>query len=412
MKKLLGAFLAALLAITAVQTVPIAYAAVTQRFVQTPTITLYASISSSATSIRITPYPKDLSSTKLTMNDFGSSTSATIDPKVKGVEEIITFTGITDNGDNTATLTGVTRGMLSKYPYTSGGTAYAHSASAIIVFSNNPQVYSRLASLENDQTWTGINTYNTRPKFASDTDSSNATDFVTVGQMSRQAISGASNASLSVKGIFQVPTALQIASSTPAGSTGALLALTSTSSTSTPSSLCGLGCIPATQNNGKLSQSFLDLTQSYSWTGAHTFTSSATFNGSATFNIVPTFGSFSATSTTATSSVSGNFTVAKNASTTNMWVSGTCTNCTENGRSVVTNTGTGPSTINGTAAVSVSCSGSQIVQTGGGTIATPSNGCGLYQSYPSATTTWTIGYVGTQNAACGTMTVYAICVNP
>src|SRR5437868_3638102 len=115
------------IAFFAVNFVPVAQAAITQKFVQTPTITLYASISSSATSMRIVPYPKDLSGTKLTMSDFGSTPTVTIDPKVKNVEEIVSFTGITDNGDNTATLSGLTRGLLSKYPYTAGGTAYPHA---------------------------------------------------------------------------------------------------------------------------------------------------------------------------------------------------------------------------------------------------------------------------------------------
>ena len=90
------------------------------------------------------------------------------------------------------------------------------------------------------------------------------------------AVAGAPNASVSTKGITQTATALQVASSTALGSSGASLYIPSSQSTSSPGTLCGVGCVPATQNNGKLSQSFTDLTQNYTWTGQHTFSATTT----------------------------------------------------------------------------------------------------------------------------------------
>lgn len=124
-------------------------------FVQTPSITLYSSISGTATSMRVTPYPVDLDGNKLTIASFGTNPTLTVDPKVKNTEEIISFTAITDNGDNTATLTGLSRDLASQYPYTTTGTGKNHSAGAIVVFSNNPQMYNRLAGKENDETISG-----------------------------------------------------------------------------------------------------------------------------------------------------------------------------------------------------------------------------------------------------------------
>lgn len=131
----------------------------TQRFVQTPVTALYSGISTVATVAIITPYPKDLDGTKLTITDFGDTPTITIDPKVSGYEEICSFTGITDNGDGTATLTGLSRDLISKYPYTTAGTGKQHGASAIVVFSDNPQMYGRLASKENNETITGSWTF-------------------------------------------------------------------------------------------------------------------------------------------------------------------------------------------------------------------------------------------------------------
>lgn len=129
-----------------------------QKFVQTQAIALYTGMSSNATSCIVTPYPKDIQSgAQLTMDDFGDTPSFTIDPKIPNYEEICTFTGITDNGDGTATLTGLVRNLIGQSPYTTPGTGKQHGSSAVIVFSDNPQVYARLASQENDNIFSGDN---------------------------------------------------------------------------------------------------------------------------------------------------------------------------------------------------------------------------------------------------------------
>jgi hypothetical protein len=129
------------------------------KFVQTGAISLYTGLSAAGTSMIVTPYPRDIqTNTKLVFSDFGTTPSCTIDPKIPGYEEICTFTGITDNGDNTATLIGLVRNLIGQYPYTTPGTGKQHGPSAIIVFSDNPQLYARLASLENDNVFTGDNT--------------------------------------------------------------------------------------------------------------------------------------------------------------------------------------------------------------------------------------------------------------
>ncbi|MBK3666170.1 hypothetical protein JJE66_33735 [Bradyrhizobium diazoefficiens] len=301
LKFVLGLALAASL----LQTAPIAFAAITQKFVETPTITLYGSISSSATSMRVVPYPKDLSGNKLTMSDFGSSPTVTIDPKVKGVEEIVSFTGITDNGDNTATLTGLTRGLLSKYPYTTGGTAYAHAASAIVVFSNNPQLYARLWSPENDATSTGTLAFSstTIPHLDAEPASwstVNPEAFVTYAKLAAVSIAGAVNSSETVNGISQLATATQAASSTSAGSTAARLVLPASLATSS-NDVAGLHVV-VTQNSGKINWNLVDLGTAFTVTAlatfntggfidnaSSTFTSTANLNGSSNFNGTATF---------------------------------------------------------------------------------------------------------------------------
>lgn len=126
------------------------------QFVQTPAIALYTGMSPSATSCVVTPYPVDIQTgRKLLMADFGSIGYFTIDPKVSGIEEICSFTGITDNGNNTATLTGLTRNLIGESPYTTPGTGKQHGSSAVLVFSNNPQIYAsflQTSQLDTDPT--------------------------------------------------------------------------------------------------------------------------------------------------------------------------------------------------------------------------------------------------------------------
>ncbi len=162
------------------------------QYVQSLAISLYSGMAISDTSCRVTPYPVDLDGVKLTMADFGTTAYFTIDPKISGYEEICSFTGITDNGDGTATLTGLTRNLLGKYPYTassSGGKL--HGSSAVVVFSDNPQIYGNLKAY-----------------------------------IDAAAIAGAVNASTSVQGLLQLPTTAQVNAGTATGSTGAPLGVT------------------------------------------------------------------------------------------------------------------------------------------------------------------------------------------
>lgn len=131
-----------------------------QKFIQTPAIALYTGMSGAATSAVITPYPTDIQTgRKLTMADWGTIGFFTVDPKISGYEEINSFTGLTDNGDGTGTLTGLVRNLIGEDPYTTPGTGKQHGSSAVVVFSNNPQLYASLASLANPNTFLALNIF-------------------------------------------------------------------------------------------------------------------------------------------------------------------------------------------------------------------------------------------------------------
>lgn len=173
----------------------------------------------------------DIDGNALSMSGtFGTKGFGTLDPGNGTLEEQISFTGLTNNANGTVTLTGVSS-VTFVYPYTeSSGLAKTHAGATPFVISNTAGFYNKVVSKDDDATVTGKITFPnddvSNAGIATDTDTAVATAFVTLGQLSRQAISGASNASTTVKGIVQLPTQVQVDAKTAAGSTGALLALT------------------------------------------------------------------------------------------------------------------------------------------------------------------------------------------
>lgn len=107
-----------------------------RQFIQTQEFRLSQGANAGATSIRIRNLV-DVDGNVITSSDIGSKAYGTLEPNTSR-EEAISFTGITDNGDNTYTLTGVSN-VIAKQPYTeSSGTAKTHVGNSVFIFSNNP----------------------------------------------------------------------------------------------------------------------------------------------------------------------------------------------------------------------------------------------------------------------------------
>lgn len=239
---------------------------------------LSSTISSSQTTIKLSSFTEPTSNVPYTMAYLNSSIEyATIAPQTSQ-SEFISFTGITQNSDGSATLTGVVRGLARSYPYTASATfALPHAGQSRFILSDAPQVFNSYASLSNAQTFTAVNTFGstTPPQYDADPVWANFSTqiFADVSYVNSVVAAGAANASETVKGIIQLATGAQAALGTSLGSTGARLALGNNLATSTPNAAaCGAGCIPVAVN-GKLLQTFWDLTQSFTWSGAQTFTS-------------------------------------------------------------------------------------------------------------------------------------------
>lgn len=132
-----------------------------------------------------------INGSNIVTSDLGSFAYGTIEPGNGVQEEAILFTGVTQNANGTATLTGVSSIGFST-PYTvTAGIGKTHAGASKFILSNDAGFYNNL-----------------------------------ILYMNSIAGAGAANASTTVKGIVQAATSGQVASGTAIGSTGAILAVT------------------------------------------------------------------------------------------------------------------------------------------------------------------------------------------
>lgn len=134
----------------------------TRYYLQTKKTSLSYGISDTETAMRLTGLYK-LDGTSISAADIGDYMTGTFDPGTSK-EEIfsIASSGVTVNADGTVDITGVVRGLREggTAGYSTGGYSAEHGAGAVVVFSNNPQLYNQMANKSNDNTFTGQNIFN------------------------------------------------------------------------------------------------------------------------------------------------------------------------------------------------------------------------------------------------------------
>lgn len=125
------------------------------------TYRLKNSISSTASSITLTSFKEPVSQTPYTMTYLNTTIMyGTIEPLNPDKSEFVSFTGITQNSDGTATLTGVSRGLARSYPYTASTThAQTHPGQSIFILSDTPQLFNTYLNAADTETITGDWTY-------------------------------------------------------------------------------------------------------------------------------------------------------------------------------------------------------------------------------------------------------------
>ena len=287
--------------------------------VQAQKFTLSGSgVSGSATSITLqtmhTPDGRDIS-----MSMLGDTGYGTLEPGTTR-EEQISFTGITQNADDTATLTNVSRGLDFVSPYTASSSLQkAHAGGTIFILTNTAKFYGQEFALTNSTAtvtgkWTFASSTDTWPRVAATSSFNNVsgTLFATKDYVDNVASSGASNADLITKGLVEIATKQELASSTATGATGAILVPQNSFFAPTSSATT---TVVVTQTNGLISPTFISTSSDYVWSGNNSYTGTSTFSGGdSKFNAST---SFSAT-TTFTGTVVAPFSYILDASSTSV----------------------------------------------------------------------------------------------
>lgn len=238
-------------------------------------------VSSSQATIGLTKFEIAGGTQKIRMTDFGALGCGTIQPGNSTKQEFISFTGVTQNSDSTATLTGVTRGLSPIPDYTASTTLQtAHAGNSSFVISNSPPCfYEGYANITQNEAVTGVWTFNTNLPTSSLT-STTSSQFTVKSYVDNTVNAGAATSTETNGGIVELGTLAEQSSGYNGGATQPTV-LQTKNSTSSPDVRGSYNIIA--QATGYLKQTWLDLTEAFTWTGVHIFSGSPfTISGATT----------------------------------------------------------------------------------------------------------------------------------
>lgn len=206
-------------------------------------------VTSSATSITLTSLTLHQNGYEIVDADLSDTFFITLEPGNRSRQEIVSCTTVTQNANNTATLSGCTRGLSPISPYTaSSSLKFSHAGGAQVVFSDPPQLFNKYAAKDNDETITGYWTVPT-PVAAGGIVNKSYADTLSFG-----AVATSTESSV---GFVELATTLEQASSTILGSTGAPAVLQAKNATSTYNASTAALKVVVTGNNGRIDNNFI-----------------------------------------------------------------------------------------------------------------------------------------------------------
>lgn len=224
-------------------------------------------VSASASSIILSSFTIPQTGQKIQDSDLSATFYVTLEPGNRSRQEIVSCTTVTQNANDTATLSGCSRGLAPITPYTASSTLrFSHGGGTQVIFSNPPQQQNQFAAKANNETITGQWTFDTFPLTPSN-----------------------STSTINVAGISQLATGAQIAASTATSTNGtnAPLVIPSVLATSTYNAQTAPNRLVVTDSSGALDTDFLGTT-------TITFGANLSLSGTAT----STFGTASTSSFT------------------------------------------------------------------------------------------------------------------
>lgn len=235
------------------------------------TYNLQSSVSSTQTTVTLTSFTEPVSNIPYTMSYLNTDiVYATINPETTR-SEFISFTGITQNTNGSATLTGVVRGLERSYPFVASTTmALAFPGQTRLILSSPPQFFNEYAARRNSQVISGQWQFTTLP--TSTVVCSNSSQFCNKGYIDGISIQGAPTSTETNMGVVELATNTELAAGTASSSVGGPLVAPSKYFHSSQASCNAIACVPVAVS-GKIAQLFLDLTAAFSVSGAWAFTS-------------------------------------------------------------------------------------------------------------------------------------------
>lgn len=197
-----------------------------------------AGVSNSATSITLSSLTVPQNGYEILDADLSPTFYITLEPGNRTRQEIVSCTTVTQNANNTATLSGCTRGLSPVQPYTADSSLrFSHGGGSQVIFSNPPQFYNEFANLSDDETVTGQWTFNTFPITPSN-----------------------SPCSTTVAGVCELATQAETAAGTVTGGTGGNLVIANSTATSTYATSTAPNRVITTRTNGTIDPKFFGTT--------------------------------------------------------------------------------------------------------------------------------------------------------
>ena len=238
-----------------------------------------AGVSSSATSIILSSFTITQTGHEILTADLGDKFYITIEPGNKARQEIVSCTTVTQSASSaTATLSGCTRGLK---PYGSYGEdsnyKFSHAGGSQVILSDPPHLFNLYTAKANNETVDGFWDFTYLP--SSSVAPTSTSQFVTKIYVDNSSNQGAATSTESVAGISELATANETASSTSWNILEPHV-IQSQYATSTPLYSCddsgtaGAKCVVVGESDGKLNQSWLDLSEGYTFSGNVGFTGS------------------------------------------------------------------------------------------------------------------------------------------
>lgn len=277
------------------------------------TYRLQASIGTTDTTLKLTSF-KNRSAIKLTMTLLDTDIAyGTISPQTSR-SEFVSFTGITQNADGTATLTGLTRGLSDISPFTASTTLRnAHPGQSVFILSDSPQLFAEYPVAQNSEYIHGLWSFGTIPYATTSATSTN--QFATRAYADSLTITGAPTSTELVMGVSVLGTQKQMASSTASTTATAPLVIPAKWATSTPgANIVGSGgngqhFVVISEGDGYINKDWIDPTEDLTLGDATTTTLYVSGHASSSVTTIGALGVGVSTTTQRNAQIAGDLQV-------------------------------------------------------------------------------------------------------